>query len=316
MNKKLYKSLTLIVTMYSCYAYGTFSKPHIYVEHSLKRWTKGIQKHADRQLAQVAKIPLLAQHLPAQWSIIFTENIPGGGFHRPMTKDPHGRPTLFMSPSEMVLNGDAGNMAHEVFHLVHGLSRPQEEEWLQEGLALAVEAQVSRRFIGAVKAAFDRPEVSLAWPLRWDENSIEQTLVRTSQYAHLQLMMTYAFRFCGGWQLLEALTFAPSHWGTGAVLFDRVLSDLKLKTQSAWPAYCESIAALHARVQTLKYWPRFDLDDGFLIQDPTLSARVAPAQPQKETPRFSAVAFAKNSEGCPRGSQELGPSLCLLVRDP
>ncbi len=308
-----------ILSVYSSYTHAGLSKPRVLIAKDSLQWSAQIHQALGPKLRELTKAPWLVDRLPEKWTILFTEHLQGaGGFHNPRQRDPDGAPMFFLSPSELILNKDAGVLAHELLHMINNFHRPKEEGWVREGLALVAEANVSGKHIRQIEAAFEIPDVSLSAPISWSGSAASEVLRRKSQYAHLQLFFLYMFRHCGGWKLFKNVAFSSLTVDVvGTKLLDAALAESKTEVDASrkWPSYCDSVQALHERFQNIKYWPRFDMADGFLLQDPTLGSRLADG-PQTEMPRLSAVAFARPSEECPPGSRSLGAQLCLQVKGP
>lgn len=271
------------------------------------------------QIARLLQIPFYQQHLPKKWSIIFTESLPPnvGGLHHHRHTDPDGNPTVFLSPQNLLVLNNWSPLAHETFHLIHSIYRPHEEPWLREGLALTAETIFSESLVPYFEMAYDVPTVSLIRPINWNNRSAEETQLRLSHYAHLQLFFLYIYNNCGGLALLEPLTTSLTP-EKGVPFLKNILSALAAVNAGlpTWKPYCQNLNQLHEQFQKAKYQPRFDLSDGFLVKNPNLRARILEDRPTGKLPPYSAVAyFAKPNTECPADTRALSSTVCLKIQN-
>lgn len=203
------------------------------------------QKRA-RELAEFYRRQILPSIPGALWdgrkapfvTVLFRSDLPsdGGLFVPPVvgaqspgkkTRQPAETPSrvTLQINSALILSGDSERtLAHEYFHAIHWILHPDEQPWLQEGLALLFETRIyahGKFNTNHLAAGFSSPSTALTGDIRAAE-------VSPAHYGHLLMYFWYLYQRCGGEDLFWKLT-SPEKDARGVVTIENALRTLGSK---------------------------------------------------------------------------------------
>lgn len=266
------------------------------------------------EVRMILSSPLFQSRLPLRWGILIDQHWDKSeGYFSPDLVTKEGDPAILLQHNA-ILNPQNRKrlLVHEMAHLLHHQFRPDEENWVKEGLALLLEYVVNGAFNRSILNAFSNPETSLTQDLDMDLATEE----KLSQYGELTLYFYYIWRLCGKNDLLHELLTSSSEL-KGIEFIDYILRYI-LKTFSEneavrTDAICSSFEKSFVSFQIAKFFPNPTPPSRYILIG-NFSARISDAP--VELKPFSAQAFRLSEQHptCANGTTQFRKDTCFQIR--
>ena len=271
-----------------------------------------IRRSLEGALPKIKSHWIFAEALPESWGIVVDPNwTKSTAWWSPTQHSPDGTPAVLFSEQGVDGKNHAALLTHELTHMVHYSSRPKEEPWVKEGLALLAEYLVLGRLNPVFDSAIKEPEASLIAEIVHVDPKDAQKRQPVSQYGLLLQYFIYLYRVCGSQVLYERLLKSSSS-KTGTQFINETLSD---NAGKAMPTICRSFDESFKAFQMARFRQDPSSEAGFVIF-PMPSATVRKTlNDLPALPPYSAGAYKiPFGSSCARGDSAISPDICLRTR--
>jgi hypothetical protein len=252
-----------------------------------------------QNISSISNHPTLVGLFPSKFSVLIDGEWTGSsGYSEPNLKAPDGSLAFLIRP-EAVLDPSAYNLAvHELIHLIHYNTRPHEEAWLREGIALLSEYIFTGKLNPILREGFKTPETSLIAPL-----DPTQSDYFGPQHGHLIQYFYYLYRLCGREALFSSLLSSPSP-ARGIEFLDETLR--KLSSEMNLDPVCADFKTTFTAFETARFAQSPFPKSAYVLmgKDRGVVRDVA-----RDVPPYSATAYRRSNQVTPTRSG------CAQARD-
>ncbi len=264
------------------------------------------------------KNPAISSYWPERFSILIDGNWKGSsGFSSPELVAPDGSPAILIRPEAAVDPSSFYLVVHELTHQIHYKTRPHEEAWLREGVALLAEYVLTGKLNPIIREGFRNPESSLTAALDPSKSDYFG-----SQHGHLIQYFYYLYRLCGQNAFFSKLLTSPSS-STGIAFLDETLRGLS--SSSEIDPICSDFNTSFRAFEIARFSQAPYPKNAYVIMT---SDRASVRRMPRDLPPYSAMAyfpsqivhsdrigqFGKVGSGCIRDSDVRIEDRCVRIR--
>jgi hypothetical protein len=259
-----------------------------------------------QNISSISEKQTIKEFFPSQLSVLIDGDWTGSsGYSEPGLTAPDGSPALLIRPEAALDPSSLSLVVHELTHVIHYKTRPHEEAWLREGVALLSEYVLTGKLNPILREGFKNPETSLTAPL-----DPTQADYFGAQHGHLIQYFYYLYRLCGKDILFSKLLASPSQ-SSGIEFLDETLRELS--GTIALDPVCTDFKTSFVAFETARFTQSPYPKDKYVI---IMNDRGVVREFPQQIPSYSATAYRRSNSApaCVQASDIPIEGACIRIR--